>query len=422
MSHLIRSPHLSVRHSESLSELRALVSIRALSRVALILALGVTSCHRKSGEDQDTQKKDQKSASSRAEERAPTPVEVSAVRVGSIASKVRAVSVLEPQDRASVRSLISGVMVELYVEEGDPVKKGQKIAKISRPGASSLLRQASSSYRKARRDLVRIKGLVSKGLAPQEELNQAQFQRDQSSLELSRLRAEARNEQITSPIAGVIVNRSLYRGETVSPGQLIVEVMDLSQVYAPLHLPDRWSQSVHTGMDARLFDRAGSLLVDRAQVSRVSPIINAETGTFKVWVSPPTPVRVKKTRRGRRKRAQSTSIDPRRALLKPGLFVTVEMTIDQHEHALLLPRESVMYRDGISSVMLVRDDHVKLTQVETGFAEGQKIEVLRPLKAGDLVVSFGQRGLKDGAKVAIIQSQTSASETTETQPDRSLKR
>jgi membrane fusion protein (multidrug efflux system) len=413
-------PHLTTFDHESALRIKALrYNVPYFVWVgALIMILMITACHPQSDR---TQKKDDTRGKKNGQivERAPTPVEVSSVYIGSISSQIRAVSILEPKDRASVRSLISGVVIELKVDEGDLIKRDQSIARISRPGASSLLRQAGSSYRKAKRDFERIKGLVKKGLAPQEELNQAKFQRDQSGLELSRLRAEAKNEQITSPISGVIVSRSLYRGETVSPGQLIVEVMDLSEVYAPLHLPDRWSQVVRVGMPARLFDRTDQLLLDQAYVSRVSPIINAETGTFKVWVSPPAPNQetstlsksIKRKPRAKRVKNRHSSRDAstqppseQRAILKPGLFVTVEMTIDRHDQTLLLPRESVMYRDGVSSVMLVRDDHVELTQVDVGFKEGQKVEILRPLKANDLVVSFGQRGLKDGAKVTVIQS------------------
>lgn len=354
----------------------------------------------------------QEAAASKTEETAPTPVEVSPVSRGVISSKLRAVSILEPKERASVRSLISGVVSELKVEEGDHVTSGELIAKISRPGAGSMLRQAASTYYKAKRDAQRIEGLVKRGLAPREELSQAKFQRDQSALELSRLRAESKNERITSPISGVVVSRALYRGETVSPGQQIVEVMDLSEVYAPLNLSDRWAHKIRRGLSAVMFDREGRPLTEGAQVARVSPVIDAETGTFKVWVSPQPPPK-KRRKRGRRRRrsskrakaqGSSNALDERSALLRPGLFVTVEMTVDRHEDALILPRDAVMYRDGVPFVAVVKEGRARLTQVKIGFTEDDLIELLEPLREGDLVVSFGQRGLEDGELVLITQA------------------
>ena len=65
---------------------------------------------------------------------------------------------------------------------------------ITRPGAKSLIRKAASLYRKSKHDVKQLESLVKKGLAPREELTQARFNRDQSGIELTRLREEAKNE------------------------------------------------------------------------------------------------------------------------------------------------------------------------------------------------------------------------------------
>ena len=61
-----------------------------------------------------------------------------------------------------------------------------------------------------------------------------------------------------------------------------------------------------------------------------------------------------------------------------------------------------MYRDGIPTVALVRGTQVKITELKLGFTDAEKAEVLSPLKEGDSVVSFGQRGLEDGAEIKVI--------------------
>lgn len=337
-----------------------------------------------------------------------TPVEVHRLTRGSISSSVKAVAILSPKERASVRSLISGLITELYTEEGDQVKAKQKLAHLSRPGAKSLIQKAIGLYQKSRRDVQRLKVLVKKGLAPREELTQAKFSRDQSALELTRLRDEAKNEQITSPINGVIVKRPVYRGETVSPGQVIFEVMDLSTVYAPLNLPDRWSTKVQEGMKASLYDRQGQLLSSDAVVTHVSPIIDANTGTFSVWVSPrPDHQRAKKSKRktSRRKKHRSQkSLDPFtvNSSLKPGLFVTVQVILDRKEDTVIMPRKAVTYTDGVPFVATVVDDRIKLVKIEIGYTERERLEVLSPLKKGDIVVTFGQRGLETGTLIKPI--------------------
>jgi multidrug efflux pump subunit AcrA (membrane-fusion protein) len=149
-----------------------------------------------------------------------------------------------------------------------------------------------------------------------------------------------------------------------------------------------------------LFDREGEPLVSDAYISRVSPVIDAETGTFKAWVSSPTPLKRAKRRRAKCS-AQTTSETSRASLLKPGLFVTAEVTLDEKPRALLLTREALMYRDGVPMVALVHGSRVKLTELKLGFTEADTVEVLSPLKEGDQVVSFGQRGLEDGALIKV---------------------
>ena len=324
----------------------------------------------------------------------PTPVEVQAVDRGSISSTVKAVSIMRAKERASVRSLISGLIKELYVEEGDVVHAQQKLAHLTRPGAKSLIQKAMSAYKKSRRDVKRLSSLVKRGLAPKEDLDQAKFTRDQNGLELTRLRQEAKSEQLTSPIDGVVVKRLAYRGEVLSPGQLVYEVMDLSIVYAPLQLPDRWVSQVNKGMSARIYDRTGRLLTDRAEVSHVSPIIDADTGTFTVWVSP--------SARKDKDNLSDRESAPLLLALKPGLFVSVEITLDKKEDALLVSRDAIIYRDGEPLIAQVSDRRVKMRRVKLGYEERDRVEVLSPLQLGDQVITFGQRGLEEGTLVRPI--------------------
>ena len=331
-----------------------------------------------------------------------TPVEVQQVTRGPITSSISAVAILAPKEKASVRSLVSGLIKELLVEEGTVLKKNQKIAKLTRPGAQSLIQKARIAYQKARRDVKRLQELVKKGLVPQEELIQAKFARDQNALELRRLREEAKHETLVSPINGVVVKRPVYQGESVNPGQLVVEIMDLSEVYAPLKLPDRWAMKVKEGMLAHLLDRDGQLLSSEASITHVSPIIDAETGTFSVWVTPTNPPSLHKTKKNK-KTVTKSRVYPH---LKPGLFVTVELILDRKESALLVPRQAVLYKDGRPMISQVVGDRVKIHEVVIGYEDKKHIEILSPLREGDWIISFGQRGLEQDALIKSIKPKT----------------
>ena len=303
------------------------------------------------------------------------PVEVTQVKRRAISAVVRAVAVVEPKEKAMVRALASGVLSELKIDEGAKVKRGAKLAHITRLGASSLLQKSNDAYLKAKQDARRAKTLVDKGLAPVDEYRQAQHLAQQSALDLRRLRQEAKNEQVMSPIQGVITQRLINRGEQVSLGQALFEVMDLRELRIPLFIPDQWSSTLKSGLQVRLFDRQQGLITSEAKVSLVSPIVNAQSGTIKVFVTPP-------------KGAQA---------LKPGLFVSAEVILDTIPEALTLPRHVLMYRDDEPWVVVADGGRAKLVKVTLGYTQGDLVEVKSPLKEGTLVVSYGQRGLEEGA-------------------------
>lgn len=341
------------------------------------------------------------------------PVEVEYLQRGSISDKLKAVAVVRAKERASVRSLISGLVTELYVEEGSSVQKDQKLAKLSRPGASSLIQKAQSAYQKSRRDVEQITSLVQRGLAPREELAQAKFNRDQSGLELMRLREESKNETLRSPISGVIIKRAVYRGEVVSPGQLIFDLIDLSKLYVPLQLPDRWANRVRIGMKATLSDRSGKTLAVDASVTHVSPVIDADSGTFTVWISP------------KNSTARKSSNESGRGgdnVLKPGLFVSAEITLDEKPDALLISRDAVVYKDGEPTVTSIAQDAAKTVRIELGYQESERVEILSPLAEGTPIITFGQRGLEEGAPVRVVDSDPTLNFNKKQDPSERLKR
>ena len=345
------------------------------------------STHKKNkeGTPQDESNADRSAEGTQSEQ--VTPVEAIEVTEGRIYSTVSAVAVIEPTERASVRALTTGIITTLKVEEGDRVKPKQLLAQITRPGAKSLLRKASVAYQHAKRDAQRLKGLSDKGLIPKEEWRRATFQKQQNALELQRLRQEATHEKIKSPIRGVIAQRSIYQGESVSPGQALFEVVDLREVRVPLFLPEQWAPQLMRGLKARLYDRQGALITDRAEVTYVSPIVDSQSGTIKVFLSPP-----------KKDKAISRA-------LKPGRYVNAEVILDTVEEALLIPRNTLMYKKNRPTVAQVIEGVTHLIKVETGYTYGEFIQIKSPLKKGDLVVSFGQRGLKEGAKVNVTVRQ-----------------
>ena len=88
--------------------------------------------------------------------------------------------------------------------------------------------------------------------------------------------------------------------------------------------------------------------------------------------------------------------------VRPGAFVSIGIVREQHPTALLLPRESVIRELRAAHVFVTENETAVKKAVELGIEEGDLVEVLSGVAAGDKVVIAGQGGLDDGQKVKTL--------------------
>ncbi|MGH8223395.1 MAG: efflux RND transporter periplasmic adaptor subunit, partial [Woeseiaceae bacterium] len=119
-----------------------------------------------------------------------------------------------------------------------------------------------------------------------------------------------------------------------------------------------------------------------ATVARISPVVDPATGTFKITI-------------------EVTDASRR---LKPGMFGRINIVHDRHANALQVPRGAVVEDGGAETVFVVEDGVAHRRAIVTGYAQEGYVEVTEGLMDGEQVVTVGQAGLKEGAKVAVINA------------------
>jgi RND family efflux transporter MFP subunit len=119
----------------------------------------------------------------------------------------------------------------------------------------------------------------------------------------------------------------------------------------------------------------------KGKVSLVSPIVDPATGTVKVT-------------------AEIHDYPPG---TRAGDFAQVRIVTARHERATLVPSRAVFEEQG-SDILFVVEDHKAVRRiVETGFVDGDLTEVLGGVEEGELVIVKGQRELRDGAGVEVLE-------------------
>ena len=197
--------------------------------------------------------------------------------------------------------------------------------------------------------------------------------------------------EIRAPIDGVISERFIKIGNTIDVNAPTFQVTNLEPLISYLHVPEREYRRIDPGQLATIHIDALAGNKFEAIVSRVSPVVDPDTGTFKISIEVSDPSR----------------------RLKPGMFGRIDIVYDMHADAMQIPRSAIVEEAGQATVYVIQDNVAERGAIRTGFAEGGQIEVLEGLDETETFVIVGQTGLKSGSKVSIINAaDADADETT----------
>jgi RND family efflux transporter MFP subunit len=325
--------------------------------------------------------------------------------------------------RATVSSKVTGKVMRILIEEGQPVREGQILAHLddTLPRASLAYAEAQlASARKAAAEdqarlaqaeltLERRQQLLKEQVVGKAELDEAQSNVDSLKARIAhtQLQVGVAESQVTlektqladmvvrAPFSGVVISKDAQPGEMISPVSAgggftrtgIGTIVDMSSLEIEVDVSETYINRVVPGM-------------------KVEAVLDA----YKDWPIPahvittiPSADRAKATVRVR---IAFDKLDPR---ILPDMSVKVTLLRDEPAAGttapsaprVLLPKTAIRTADGRKIVFVLREDRVERRAVSVGLEQGDQVEVLSGVSAGERVVIDGPATLKDGDKVKV---------------------
>ncbi len=345
--------------------------LRVLSFLSLCaLALTLHGCSK----DSQSKTKDGK------ESVAAIPVEVANAAKGDIAAYFTGTATLEAEAEAVVVAKVAGVVQNILVEEGFSVRRGQVLARLEQERPALQAAQAEANLRKLENDYRRNEELFSKNLISAEIHQRSKFEYESQKAAYEMAKLELDYTSIRAPIDGVVSQRLIKAGNMMVANAPTFRVTDFDPLLAVLHVPEREMGKLRVGQPATLMVDAIAGAEFSGRVARISPVVDASTGTIKV------------------------TVEVRDALqrLKPGMFGRINIVYDVHTNATLVPKDAVLSEDSESAIFVVQDSMAFRKVVKTGYINGARVEILEGLQPGQTIVTTGHGSLKDSAKVEVI--------------------
>lgn len=342
----------------------------------LVACLALAACQ----QGEETAKKDGDKAD---EKEAPAiPVETASPTRRDVYAMYSGTAPIEAFADAVVVAKVGGEVRRILVEEGDQVKAGQLMAVLDGDRLRLEKAQAEANLHKLQRDYQRNVDLNARGLISAGDFEKIKYEMEalQASYNLASL--EYSYTEIRAPIDGTVSERFIKVGNTIEVNTPTFQVTSLEPLIAYLHVPEREYRRIDSGQSASIHVDAIPGSDFSATVARVSPVVDPETGTFKITVEVSDPSQ----------------------RLKPGMFGRISIVYDMHANALQVPRSAIVDEAGETSIFVIDGDVAHRRTVVTGYTQNGFVEVTEGLNDGENVVTVGQAGLKDGAKVAVLNA------------------
>ena len=301
--------------------------------------------------------------------------------------------------QSSIYPKVSGNIEKIYADIGDYVRQDQLLALIDTTIYAQNVKQTNAIYNQtlanflnAKLNYERNNSLLDQNLISKQDADNsrtayevAQSQRDAALAVYANSLTQLGYCRITAPFSGYITKRIFDAGSYVSssagsPGSILFILTDLDRLKAKVYIPEK---------DVPLLDQIKSIevvadafpeKVFRANLRKVSGLVDLATRTMEVEID----------------------LENSGRLLKPGMFIKINLISDTKLNAMLLP-DDVTQMDQRGNYVFIINQNITVSKryVQLGLKQNHKTEVVSGIDDNDLLVFAGQNILKEGMLVKI---------------------
>lgn len=370
--------------------------LRAVALAVALVVVGVTLFKRQGADP--AQAAAAPTAGSSAP-RAALSVEAVAPTLAQWTTSITGTGAVAPWQEAVVGAELQAVkLVDVHVNVGDVVRKGQVLATLQATSAQADLNASRASHQEAQDDLSearanaeRARSLRSDGVLTARDADRALTAEKTaiSRAEAARARMavdELRLSQtrVVAPDDGVISARQATVGSVVQAGQELFRLIRQQRLEWRAEVPGADLPKLKPGLKVEISGVTGGSPV-QGTVRMVSPTVDAATRNGVVYVDLPVAA-------------------ARDAGLRAGMFASGRFAVGEAQ-ALTLPQTAVLLRDGFSYAFVVQpDQRVRQVKLQVGRRQGDRIEVMSGLPKEARVVASGVSFLSDGDVVQVVKA------------------
>ncbi len=314
-------------------------------------------------------------------ERAFVPVEATSPSIEPLGTKLSADGVFMPSKEMFVISETAGRVTEVYKNRGDLVHEGELLVKVDDELLRLQMATAEANIEKGKRDRERLTNLIEGEAVPKNKIEEADLAILTAENLKKTLERQIANTSIRAPMSGFLIFRTVEKGGVIAPGVQVGQITNIEKLLLFVKVTERDILDIRRGQSVGVIADVYPNKTFQAKVTNLG--VKADNAfTYDVEIE-----------------VENSTAFP----LKAGMHAKAIFDFASGRRGLIVDRRAIVGSVQDASVFVVKDSIASLRKVGLGLSEGNRVEIVSGLTAGERVVLTGQINLVDGSKVKVIE-------------------
>jgi len=281
---------------------------------------------------------------------------------------------------------VPGIIDKIHAHSGQDVSKGDIILSLRHHVESAQLQGAKATLLNDALNYARNKKVYETNkLVSKTVLDDAKAKVAADKAQAAQIMAKINQKIIRAPFSGKLGIITVHTGQFISNQTQIASLQTQTPIQVNYTLPEQDISLIHLRQPVEITTDTFNATIFHGKITAIDSAINDQTKSIAV-------------------QATINNIDPKHRLI-PGMFVTVHTLLPHVANTVVIPQIAVnytLYGDSVFKVVpktKTNPRHVQLHYITLGEKRGDKVAVLKGIKAGDRIISAGQMKLQNGTEI-----------------------
>ena len=296
----------------------------------------------------------------------------------TLSDEIPVIGRLVPDEEVLLSFETSGMITDIFFQEGSSVKKGALLAKVNDAQLQAQLARLEAQIPLAKERVFRQSALLQRDAVSKEALEIVKTELATLNADIEKTKAQIDQTELRAPFDGIIGLRQMSVGAYASPNTVIAKLTSVTPIKVEFSVPERYASNVKRGTDLE-FTVDGKLAPFKAQVYATEASLDAETHTLLVRALYP---------------------NKERELLS-GQYAGIRLKQKEVTNTIAIPSEAIVPEMGKNKVFVYRNGKAEPVDVITGIRTDSEIQIVSGLEIGDTILTSGTLQLRKGSTVKI---------------------